>query len=138
MPDHRRQQRGALWLRGALQVRRLRPQPRTAGAASRFGGTLSTFTRPRWKEEISSTRSRAFAMPVPLPKPRPMKDQNTTGPARTAMPNGSELAQLTVQTGYAVPVLHAAGQRLKAAFPAQPSAISLCWIVLIKYSLPAP
>lgn len=42
------------------------PSPTRASVASRFGGTLSTFTRPRWNAEISSTRSRAFAMPVPV------------------------------------------------------------------------
>ncbi|MFF7724895.1 helix-turn-helix domain-containing protein [Streptomyces luteogriseus] len=36
----------------------------------------------------------------------------------------AELAQLTVQTGLSVPAFHAARRRLKAAFPAQPSATS--------------
>lgn len=42
------------------------PRPTRANVASRFGGTLSSFTRPSRNAEISSTRSRAFAMLAPV------------------------------------------------------------------------
>jgi hypothetical protein len=42
------------------------PRPTRASVASRFGGTFSSFTRPRRNAEISSSRSNAFAGLAPV------------------------------------------------------------------------
>ncbi|MER7309833.1 DUF6875 domain-containing protein [Streptomyces griseoluteus] len=88
---------------GAAQFIPLRRGRREPAAAHRRAGGRDGGLRGGGRSPAAVPRSgagRPAAHPNALmPKPRPMKDQNTRGPARTAMANGSELAQLTVQTG---------------------------------------